>query len=72
MKQTLKTTLYTYMDMTVYVIQDSKETNVYIETPDTPHLYFAFGVANDQADSINIDALHSNGYFDDIVGALEL
>ena len=53
---------YTFDDMTVKVITDPEEANVYLEIGS--NLIFAFGVAAKDAGEIDIEKLHENGYFD--------
>ena len=53
---------YNFDDMTIKVITDPEEANVYLEIGS--NLIFAFGVATKDAGEIDIEALHENGYFD--------
>ena len=64
MKQaTTKTTIYEFDDMKIIVIKEinAESTAVFVEV--ASNLEFVFGVMTKDADDLDIEALHENGYF---------
>ena len=66
-KAEVKTTVYTFEDMDVYTIDDGKEVSVYVKySDDDSAMYYSFGVAVENFGQLSIEALHDNGFFDDL------
>ena len=65
MKNNANIQTFEFDDMTIIVItaQFEKMTNVYVKVEE--NLEFVFGVDAKDADQLDIDALHENGYFDE-------
>lgn len=63
-KQKMTGEIYTFEDVTVYTIRTPEEMTVYTKG-DGILLDFCFSVKAEDADSIDIEALHANGYFVD-------
>jgi len=65
MKNNANIQTFEFDDMTIIVItvQFVKMTSVYVKVEE--NLEYVFGVESKDADKLDIEALHENGYFDD-------
>lgn len=62
-KTTAKTTIYTFEDMNVYVIDNGTYFDCYIENgAESNNLIFTFGGFSKDLNEIEIEALYENGY----------
>lgn len=62
-KKNLTATVYTFQDTTIYTITGPETMTVY-QKGDGELLEFIFAVDARDADKIDIEALHDNGYFE--------